>query len=96
MNLKKPLLLNPHNLLKQVGKIDSIQIIELLEDNALKAMELYSLEESLKKHKKKDNNEIAKWTERKKERKKEIKQERKDERKKERQKRMKQQERNKL
>ena len=49
MNLNKPLLLNPHNLLKQVGKIDSKEIIELLEDNALKAMEVDSLEESLKK-----------------------------------------------
>lgn len=47
-NLNKPLLLNPHNILKQVGKVDSKEIIELLEDSQLKVMGVSSIEEDLK------------------------------------------------
>jgi hypothetical protein len=49
MNLNKPMLMNPHNLLKQVGKIESKDIIELLEDGELKNMAVGSIEDILKK-----------------------------------------------
>jgi len=49
MNLNKPLLLNPHNLLKQVGKFDSKEISDLLEDTELKTLNAGNIEENLKK-----------------------------------------------
>lgn len=49
MNLNKPLMIYPQNLLKKVGKIDSNELIELLEDNDLKLMGVGVLEENLNK-----------------------------------------------
>ncbi len=49
MNLNKPLMIYPQNLLKKVGKIGSNELIELLEDNDLKLMGVGILEENLKK-----------------------------------------------
>ncbi len=49
MNLNKPLMIYPQNLLKKVGKIGSNELIELLEDNDLKIMGVGILEENLKK-----------------------------------------------
>jgi hypothetical protein len=49
MNLNKPLLIYPQNLLKKVGKLGSNELLELLEDNDLKLMGIGILEENLKK-----------------------------------------------